>query len=55
MFAFAGLIAYFQVSPLLLINHYAWTPVEYGWSSLVIALSYLLGEILFNIVVQGGC
>lgn len=43
MFAFAGLIAYFQVSPLLLINHYAWTPVEYGWSSLVIALSYLLG------------
>lgn len=43
MFAFAGLIAYFQISPLLLINHYNWTPVEYGWSNLAIALSYLLG------------
>lgn len=43
MFAFAGLIAYFQISPLLLIGHYNWTPVEYGWSSLAIALSYLLG------------
>jgi Bcr/CflA subfamily drug resistance transporter len=43
MFAFSGLIAYFQVSPLLLIGHYDWTPVQYGWSSLSIALSYLLG------------
>lgn len=43
MFAFSGLIAYFQISPLLLISHYNWTPVTYGWSSLVIAVSYLLG------------
>jgi DHA1 family bicyclomycin/chloramphenicol resistance-like MFS transporter len=43
MFAFSGLIAYFQVSPLLLINQYDWTPIQYGWSSLAIALSYLLG------------
>ncbi|MES2203725.1 MAG: multidrug effflux MFS transporter [Pseudomonadota bacterium] len=43
MFAFSGLIAYFQISPLLLINQYNWTPVQYGWSSLAIALSYLLG------------
>lgn len=42
-FAFAGLIVYFQISPLLFINYYNWTPVEYGWSSLSIALSYLLG------------
>ena len=43
MFAFSGLIAYFQVSPLLLINQYDWTPIQYGWSSLAIALSDLLG------------
>lgn len=43
MLAFSGLIAYFQISPLLLINSYNWTPVQYGWSSLSIALSYLLG------------
>ena len=43
MLAFAGLIAYFQISPLLLINYYHWTPVEYGWSNLAIAVSYLLG------------
>lgn len=43
MFAFSGLIAYFQISPLLLIGQYDWTPVMYGWSSLAIALSYLLG------------
>ena len=43
MFAFSGLIAYFQVSPLLLIEQYDWTPVQYGWSSVSIALSYLLG------------
>lgn len=43
MLAFSGLIAYFQISPLLLINQYNWTPVQYGWSSLAIALSYLLG------------
>ena len=40
---FAGLIVYFQVSPLLLIENSGWSSVQYGWSSLVIAASYLLG------------
>lgn len=43
MLAFSGLIAYFQVSPLLLVENYNWTPIQYGWSSLAIALSYLVG------------
>jgi len=41
--AFSGLIAYFQVSPLLFINNFKLSPSEYGWCSLVIAANYLVG------------
>lgn len=41
--AFAGLIAYFQVSPLILIDHYNLSPTQYGLSSVGIAFSYLAG------------
>ncbi|MBA3661683.1 MAG: multidrug effflux MFS transporter [Gammaproteobacteria bacterium] len=44
--AFSGLILYFQISPLLFINVYGLTATQYGWSSLVIAGSYLVGGIL---------
>jgi len=41
--AFAGLIAYFQVSPLIFIDQYHLSPTQYGLSSVGIAFSYLLG------------
>lgn len=46
--AFSGLIIYFQVSPLLYINFYGLSPTQYGWSSIVIAMSYLAGGLLVN-------
>src|SRR3990167_1594118 len=46
--AFSGLIAYFQISPLLLINIFGLTPSQYGWYSLIIAGSYLIGGLLVN-------
>ena len=46
--SFAGLIAYFQVSPLIYINVFGLTPIEYGWTSLVIAFSYLSGGIIVH-------
>lgn len=46
--AFSGLIVYFQVSPLLFINVFGLTATEYGWSSLIIAGSYLIGGLLVN-------
>lgn len=46
--AFAGLIAYFQVSPILLINHLQLSPSHYGWCALIIAMNYLVGGILVN-------
>lgn len=46
--AFSGLIVYFQVSPLLYINVFGLTPTQYGWSSIVIATSYLIGGLLVN-------
>lgn len=46
--AFSGLIAYFQVSPLLFINHFGLSPSQYGWCSLVIASNYLIGGIIVN-------
>ena len=42
-FAFSGLIAYFQVSPFLLMNELHLTPLQYGFSSLAIASGYLVG------------
>lgn len=46
--AFSGLIVYFQVSPLLYMNVFGLTATQYGWSSLIIAGSYLVGGILVN-------
>jgi len=41
--SFAGLIAYFQVSPLLFIDDFHLSPSQYSLSSIGIAASYLLG------------
>lgn len=46
--AFSGLIIYFQVSPLLYINVFGLSPTQYGWSSLIIAGSYLFGGVAVN-------
>ncbi len=46
MLAFSGLIAFFQVNPLLIINTLGLTPAEYGWCSLFIALNYLAGGLI---------
>lgn len=45
-FAFSGLIAYFQLSPFLLMNELHLTPLQYGYSSLAIAVGYLAGGII---------
>jgi DHA1 family 2-module integral membrane pump EmrD-like MFS transporter len=50
--AFSGLIIYFQVSPLLYINVFGLSSTQYGWSSLIIAGSYLIGGLLVNNLVQ---
>lgn len=50
--AFSGLIVYFQVSPLLYINVYGLTATQYGWSSMIIAGSYLIGGLLVNKLVN---
>lgn len=50
--AFSGLIIYFQVSPLLYIKVFGLTPSQYGWSSLIIAGSYLVGGILVRRLIQ---
>ena len=41
--AFAGLMAYFQVSSIILMEHYQLSSTAYGYASLGIAFSYLLG------------
>lgn len=46
--SFSGLIAYFQVSPLLFIKHFGLTPSQYGWCSLIIASTYLIGGLIVN-------
>ncbi len=48
MLAFSGLIAYFQVSPLLFMDGLQLSPSQYGWSSLVIAGNYLIGGFIVN-------
>ncbi len=47
-FAFAGLIAYFQVSPILFIEHLHLTPFRYGLCAAIIALNYLAGGMIVN-------
>jgi Bcr/CflA subfamily drug resistance transporter len=46
--AFSGLIAYFQVSPLLFIDDLGLSPSQYGWTSLVIASNYLIGGLIVS-------
>jgi len=50
--AFAGLIAYFQESPFLLMEVIGLTPVQYGWSTVIIAISYLIGGMLVSRLVH---
>lgn len=42
-FAFSGLIAYFQVGPLLFIKYFHFLPSTYGWLGIIIGLSYFIG------------
>lgn len=46
--AFAGLIAYFQVSSLLLIETLGLSSLEYGYTSVSIAICYMAGGIIVN-------
>ena len=46
--AFSGLIVYFQVSPQLYIKVIGLSATEYGCSSAIIAVSYLIGGLLVN-------
>lgn len=50
--AFSGLIIYFQISPLLYIKVFGLTATQYGWSSLIIAASYLIGGLLVSKLVS---
>lgn len=47
-FSFAGLIIYFQLSPLLYIKQFGLSPSEYGWFALIIAGYYLIGGLVVN-------
>jgi len=46
--AFSGLIAYFQISPLLLMEGLHLSPSQFGWCSLIIAFMYLSGGLFVN-------
>lgn len=46
--SFAGVIAYFQVSPILFIEFLGLTPSQYGLSTIFIAANYLLGGVIVN-------
>lgn len=46
--SFAGVIAYFQVTPALFIDFFGLTPSQYGLCSIVIAGNYLLGGYIVN-------
>lgn len=47
-FAFSGLIAYFQVSPILFIEHLHFSASTYGWCAVIIALNYLAGGMIVS-------
>lgn len=49
--AFSGLIVYFQLSPLILIDKLHLSPAQYGWSSMLIAFIYLIGGNIVNYLV----
>lgn len=46
--SFAGIIAYFQMSPIIFIDTFGLTPSQYGYSSLIIAMNYLAGGYIVN-------
>lgn len=46
--SFAGVIAYFQLSPILFMEFLGLTPTQYGLSSIFIAGNYLLGGYIVN-------
>jgi Bcr/CflA subfamily drug resistance transporter len=46
--SFAGIIAYFQMSPIIFIDIFGLTPSQYGYSSLIIAMNYLAGGYIVN-------
>lgn len=46
--AFSGLVIYFQLSPFIFINKIGLSPLTYGWLSLFIANSYLVGGLIVN-------
>lgn len=46
--AFSGLVVYFQMSSFLLIQKLGLSSLAYGYTSLVIAMCYLLGGIIVN-------
>ena len=50
--SFSGLIAYFQISPLLFINTFGLSPAQYGWTSLMVACIYLAGGLTINLLVS---
>jgi len=46
--AFSGLIAYFQISPFLFIDGFGLSPIQYGYTSIVIACCYLAGGLMVS-------
>lgn len=46
--SFAGIIAYFQMSPIIFIDTFGLTPSQYGYCSLIIAMNYLAGGYIVN-------
>lgn len=48
MLTFSGLIVYFQLSPFIFIEKLKLTPLEYGYTTLVIAGSYLTGGLIVS-------
>lgn len=48
MLTFSGLIVYFQLSPFIFIEKLKLTPLEYGYTTLVIAGSYLIGGLIVS-------
>jgi DHA1 family 2-module integral membrane pump EmrD-like MFS transporter len=49
--AFAGLIVYFQMSSLLLMQKLALSSLAYGYVSMIIAVCYLCGGMIVNVLV----
>lgn len=46
--SFSGVIAYFQISPVIFIDYLGMMPSQFGWTSLLIAANYLIGGYIVN-------